>query len=116
MTAALATASILLAAALSYSAAMKLTHRPEVVTSYARAGVPEGWLNRLAALLFAASAALIAGILWEPVGLAAAAALVAYFAVAVSFHVRAGDRGNLPTPAAMLLLAAVTAALHIALL
>ena len=116
MSTALAIASILLAGALSYSAAMKLMHRPEVVASYARAGVPERWLNRLAAILFIASAALLAGILWEPLGLAAAGALVAYFAVAVSFHVRAGDQANLPTPAAMLLLAAATAALHLALL
>ncbi|MGH2923303.1 MAG: DoxX family protein [Solirubrobacterales bacterium] len=116
MSTALAIASVLLAAALSYSAAMKLTHRPGVVASYARAGVPERWLDRLAALLFAASAALVAGILWEPLGLAAAAALVAYFAVAVSFHVRAGERASLPTPVAMLVLAAVTAALHVAVL
>jgi len=116
MSAALAIISILLAAALSYSAALKLTHRPEVVASYARAGVPERWLNRLAAILFAASVALVAGVLLEPLGLAAAVALVAYFAVAVSFHVRNGDRAALPTPVAMLLLAAAAAALHVALL
>jgi hypothetical protein len=116
MSAALAIASILLAAALSYSAAMKRTHRPEVVASYARAGVPEAWLNRLAVLLFIASAALVAGTLWEPLGLAAAVALVAYFTVAVSFHLRNDDRRSLPTPAAMLALAATAAALHIATL
>jgi hypothetical protein len=114
MSAGLAIASILLAAALSFSAAMKLTHRPEVVASYARAGVPEDWLNRLAVLLFAASAALIGGIFLEPLGLAAAASLVAYFAVAVSFHLRNGDHGALPTPVAMLLLAAATSVLHLA--
>ena len=108
--------SILLAAALSYSAAMKLTHRPEVVASYARAGVPEGWLNRLALVLFAASAALIAGIAWAPIGLAAAAALLAYFAVAIGFHVGNGDERSLPTPVAMWALAVATAALQIAAL
>jgi hypothetical protein len=116
MSAALAIASVLLAAALSYSAAMKLTHRPEVVASYARAGVPEAWLNRLAVLLLVASAALVAGILWQPLGLAAAAVLVVYFAVAVSFHLRHDDRRSLPTPVVMLALAAIAAALHIATL
>jgi hypothetical protein len=114
MSTALAIASVLLAAGLSYSAAMKLTHRPEVVASYARAGVPEGWLNRLAGLLFLASAALVAGIFWEPLGLATTAALVAYFAVAVSFHIRSGDERSLPTPVAMLVLATATAVLHVA--
>jgi type II secretory pathway component PulL len=116
MSTALAITSVLLAAALSYSAAMKLTHRAEVVASYARAGVPEPWLNRLAGLLFLASAALVAGIVWEPLGLAAALALVVYFAVAVTFHVRAGDERSLPTPVTMLSLAAATSVLHIATL
>jgi DoxX-like family len=78
----------LLAALITYSAALKLTHRPKVVEDYHRAGVPEGWLNWLAALLLAAAAGLVVGHWWAPAGIAAAGGLVAYFALAVAFHIR----------------------------
>jgi hypothetical protein len=104
----------LLAAALCYSAARKLTHRPEVVDSYRRAGVPEGWLNGLAALLFLAAAGLVVGLWWPPAGIVAAAGLVAYFVLAVGFHVRAKDTAHLATPAVLMLLSAAALALHVA--
>jgi hypothetical protein len=97
--------SSLLAAAIGYSALLKLTHRPEVVDSYRRAGVPEHWLNGLAAVLLAAATALVAGIWWAPVGIAASAGLIAYFAIAVAFHVRAKVTKNAATPVALTVLA-----------
>ena len=98
--------SALLAAVLVWSALRKLSHQPEVVASYERAGVPENRLNLLATTLLAGAAGLVAGLFWAPLGTAAAAALVAYFLVAVSFHVRAGDTAHMATP---LVLAAVAA-------
>jgi DoxX-like family len=114
MTVASGLASILLAAAISYAAVRKLSHRPEVVAEYARAGVPEAWLDRLAVVLLAAALALIAGLAWAPLEIAAASGLVVYFAAAVGFHVRAGDLANLATPLALWLLAVAAVVLGIA--
>jgi hypothetical protein len=101
MSAATTVLSVLLAAAIAFAAARKLTHSPEVVAEYARAGVPEERLNLLAAILFAAAAGLLAGIAWEPLAVITTACLLAYFTVAVSFHFRAGDRSNAVTPAVL---------------
>jgi hypothetical protein len=97
--------SILLAALLVFAAARKLTHRPDVVETYTRVGVPEDRLDLLAWILLAGAAGLIAGLLWAPLGVAAAVGLVVYFLLAIAAHVRAGDARNLPTPVAMELLA-----------
>jgi DoxX-like family len=112
--AATAIASILLAAAITYAAARKLSHRPEVVAEYARAGVPEERLGALAAILLAAAVGLVGGLVWGPLGTAAAAGLAIYFAVAVGFHARAGDLGNVATPVALCLLAIAVVALGLA--
>jgi hypothetical protein len=110
---ALVIVSILLAAAISSSAALKLTHRPKVVESYAKAGVPEAWLNGLAALLLAAAAGLIVGLWWSIAGMAAAAGLVAYFVLAIGFHIRAKDTAHMLTPAVLAAVAAAVLALHV---
>jgi hypothetical protein len=104
----------LLAAAICYSAALKLTHRPKFVEGYRRAGVPESWLNGLATLLFIAAAGLLVGLWWPPAGMLAAAGLVAYFVLAVVFHVRAKDTAHLATPVVLMLLSAAALALHVA--
>lgn len=96
-----------------YSAALKLTHREEVVENYARAGVPESWLNGLATLLFAAAAALLAGIWWPVAGLAASAGLAGYFMIASIFHVRAKDTANVAMPAILTLLAGAALTLRL---
>jgi hypothetical protein len=106
--------SFLLASLVAFAGVRKLTHRPEVVEEYARAGVPEDKLNYLALTLLAGATGLIAGALWAPIGLAAAAALVAYFAVAIGFHIRARDAEHVSTPAAMAVLAAAALALRVA--
>lgn len=90
--------SALLASALVYSAVRKLSHRPDVVRTYVRAGVPEDKLDYLAAVLLVAAAGLLLGLAWAPIGIAAAGGLVVYFLVACGFHVRARDLANLPTP------------------
>jgi len=97
--------SALLATLMSYAAVRKLTHRPEVVATYARVGVPEERLNLLAATLMTGAAGLLLGLAWAPLGVAAGAAIVAYFLAAIVAHIRSGDLENLPTPVVMELLA-----------
>jgi hypothetical protein len=91
----------------------KLSHRPEVVADYARAGVPEERLDALAAILLAAAVGLLGGLVWAPLGTAAAAGLAIYFAVAVGFHARAADLANSPTPVALCLLAIAVVTLRV---
>jgi DoxX-like family len=106
--------SSLLAAVLAFSAIRKLSHDEGVVRTYVRAGLPEAWLDRLALILLAGAAGLIAGVFWAPLGIAAAFAVACYFAVAVAFHLRAGDAEHLPTPALLALIAAVALGLRLA--
>jgi uncharacterized membrane protein len=97
--------SILLAALLVFTAVRKLSHRPDVVATYTRVGVPEARLDQLAWILLAGAAGLIAGLFWPPIGVAAGIGLVVYFLLAIAAHVRSGDAVNLPVPLAMELLA-----------
>jgi hypothetical protein len=108
--------SSLLAALISYSAVLKLTHRPKVVEDYRRAGVPERWLNGLAALLLMAAVGLVVGNWWRIAGVAAAAGLVVYFALAIGFHVRAKDMANAVMPIVLMVLAVAALVLRLAAL
>jgi DoxX-like family len=108
-----AVVSSVLAALLVLAAARKLSHRPAVVASYRRVGVPEHRLNALAQVLLAGTAGLIAGLWWRPVGIAAASGLVCYFLLAVGAHIRAGDARNLPSPLVYLALASAALVLHL---
>jgi DoxX-like family len=108
--------SSLLAALISYSAVLKLTHRPKVVEDYRRAGVPERWLNGLAALLLMAAVGLVVGNWWRNAGVAAAAGLVVYFALAIGFHVRAKDTANAVMPIVLMVLAVAALVLRLAAL
>jgi hypothetical protein len=105
--------SALLAALMTYAAVRKLSHQPEVVASYTRVGVPEERLDLLAATLLAGAAGLLLGLLWTPLGIAAALAIVVYFLVAIAAHIRSDDFENVPTPIAMELVALAAAALRI---
>jgi hypothetical protein len=109
-----AVVSVLLAALLAVTAVRKLGHRPAVVAMYRRVGVPEERLNQLAALLLAGAAGLVLGLWWKPLGVAAAAALVVYFLLAIGAHVRARDTASLPMPALYLALSAAALTLHLA--
>ena len=108
------TVSSLLAAALAFSAIRKLSHRPEVVRTYTRVGVPEARLDHLAIILLAGSAGLVAGLFWTPIGLAAGVGVVVYFLLAIAAHVRAGDQEHLPTPLVIEGLALAALALRLA--
>ncbi len=56
---------------------------------------------------------LLAGLWWSPLGVAATAGLVLYFALAIAAHVRAHDSGNTPMPMLFLALAAAALVLHL---
>jgi hypothetical protein len=103
----------LLAATLAFAAIRKLSHRPEVVQTYARVGVPEDKLNYLAIILLAGAAGLILGLFWAPIGVAAAIGVVSYFLLAIASHVRADDTENLPTPIVIEVVAAAALALRL---
>ena len=98
--------SLLLGALLVYAGIRKLSHRPEVVASYARVGVPENRLNILAIVLFAGAAGVVAGMFMRSLGIAAAAGLVIYFLAALAAHVVHRDVGNAGAPLVMLALSA----------
>ena len=102
--------SALLAALLIVPAVRKLGHKNHVVRSYAKVGVPEEKLNLLAGILILGAAGLLVGIVWVPLGLAAAAGVLAYFTIAIGFHLRAGEFENVATP---IVYAALAAALLI---
>ncbi|NUT34472.1 MAG: DoxX family protein [Hamadaea sp.] len=113
MSVATAVVSILLAALLVFTAVRKLSHDPSVVATYQRVGVPEERLNLLAALLLAGAAGLIAGLWWTPIGIAAASALVVYFALAIAAHIRFRDLSPVATPIVYLALSATALLLHL---
>lgn len=114
MLVAAAVLSVLVAGLLTYAAIRKLSHRDDVVESYARAGVPESRLNLLAVTLLAAAAGLVLGLLWTPLSIAAAVAVAIYFLAAIGFHVRAGDLENAGTPAMIELLTLAALGLRLA--
>jgi hypothetical protein len=106
--------SIALAAPLLFAAARKLSHDDDVVASYAKVGVAEHNLNRLAVVLIAGAVGLIAGLVWAPIGIAATIGVICYFVLAVGAHIRYRDLGRLPTPLLILLTAIAVLVLRVA--
>jgi hypothetical protein len=105
--------STLLASLVAFTAVRKLSHRPEVVQTYVRVGVPEDKLDCLAAILLGGAVGLIAGLFWAPVGIVAALGLVVYFLLAVGAHIGARDIEHLRTPIAIELISASALALRL---
>jgi hypothetical protein len=105
--------SSVLALGLIATAIRKILRSPDTVAHYARAGVPVGWLRPLGSLLLLAAAGLLAGLAWWPLGVAVGAALVAYFATAIGFHIRNGDGRAIAMPAAFLGLAVAATILFV---
>lgn len=106
--------TILLSAALIFTAARKLGHQAQVVETYRRVEVPEERLNYLAIILFAGAAGLLIGLFWAPLGIAASIGLVCYFVLAIVAHIRHRDTKNLPTPVVYLALSITVLALQLA--
>jgi hypothetical protein len=76
-----------------------------VVTGLTGVGVPRGWFPWLAGCEFAGAVGLLAGLVYRPLGIAAAIGVVLYFIGAVITHLRAGDVKGLTLPAGLLVVA-----------
>jgi hypothetical protein len=84
---AVATSSVLAA-----SAIFKLRRDPRVVAViHDLIGLDLKWFPWLAACELVGAAGLLLGLVWPPIGMAAAVGLVVYFACAVGAHLRVGD-------------------------
>jgi hypothetical protein len=105
--------SSVLAGLLAFSAVRKFSHRPEVVKTYERVGVPEDKLNYLALVLLAGAVGLVVGLFWGPLGIAAAVGVVCYFLLATAAHFRSHDVRNVPTPIVIALLAVAALVLRL---
>jgi hypothetical protein len=102
----------ILALVLTSSAVAKVTRQPAVVKGMTAVGVPEARVPLLAIPLFAGAVGLVVGLWIEPIGIAAAACLVLYFALAVGAHLRVKDP-NFAPPAALGLFAVAALTLRI---
>ena len=86
-----------------------------VLANMDEVGVPRPWLPRLAVLKGAAVAGLLLGLFGlRPLGIAAAAGLVLFFAGALATHVRARVFYNIAFPGAFFALAAASGILAVA--
>ena len=103
---ALVIATVLLAAICLNSAVMKVRQNAQVlVVIHGTVGVPKQYLPVLAALEIAGAAGILLGLWLEPLGVLAAAGLVASFVGAVGGHLRVRDTKNLAMPLPPLVLA-----------
>lgn len=88
------------------SGVAKLRRVPNVVHGvHEVVGVPLRWLPWLAACEFAGAAGMLIGIVWPPLGIAAAIGVVIYFIGAIVGHLRVKDFKGLPAPTVFLLFA-----------
>jgi uncharacterized membrane protein YphA (DoxX/SURF4 family) len=102
---ALVITTVLLALIALNSAAMKLRKNEQVLASISgTVGVPERQLPVLAGLEIAGAAGILIGLWLEPLGIAAAIGLVAYFLGALIGHLRVGDTKGAAAPVVPLLL------------
>jgi hypothetical protein len=86
-----------------------------VLGNMAEVGVPRSWLTPLGILKGAGAAGLLLGLLGvRPLGIAAAAGLVLFFAGALAAHVRARVFHNIAVPGVFFALAVASAVLAVA--
>ena len=104
--------SSLLAVGLIGSGRAKLVKEPAVTANMAKVGVPEHRLWPLAVLEIAGAVGLLIGLVWWPLGVAAAIGVVLYFVGALSFHARARDT-SVALPLAFLLMAVTALVLRL---
>jgi uncharacterized membrane protein YphA (DoxX/SURF4 family) len=106
--------TVLLAVICVNSAAMKLRKDERVLAViHGTVGVPQRHLPVLAGLEIAGAVGVLLGLSLEPLGVAAAAGLVAYFLGAVGGHIRVGDTENLAMPIPPLALAVAVLVLRL---
>ncbi|MFB6813936.1 DoxX family protein [Streptomyces sp. NPDC056347] len=96
----------LLALASAASAFLTFTRNPQVVGNMTKVRVPDSWMPWLATAKTAGALGLLAGLVVAPLGIAAAAGLVLYFAGAVITHLRVKDYAVAPVIVLTLIAAA----------
>ena len=117
MVIALVIAAVLLAAMCASSASQKLRkHERSVAIIGGTVGVPVRYFPVLASLELAGAAGILLGLWLEPLGVVAAAALVAYFVGAVAGHPRVRDTKGLIMPLLPLVFSIAVLALRLATL
>jgi DoxX-like family len=96
--------AIVRVAQIIFSSVSKFRHTPRVVKTIVEgAHVPIQWLPWLAICELAGAAGILIGIVWAPLGIAAASGLVLYFVGALFAHAHAGDFRGMGTPVVPLL-------------
>jgi hypothetical protein len=95
------------------AAAVDFFRVPWILDNMSKYGVPHSWIFLLGLAKAAGAAGLLVGLAVPAIGVAAAAALVLFFAGAVVTVARARWYSHLPFPGLFLLLAAGTLALQL---
>ncbi|WP_123028980.1 DoxX family protein [Mycolicibacterium stellerae] len=105
--------TLLLAGLFTFSSSIKLLGVPKSLAIRDHLGVSSMQWRVIGALELAGVAGVLAGLLWPPIGIAAAIGLALLSIGAVAFHLRASDRVAEMVPAVIgVALAAATAVLH----
>ena len=105
--------TLLLAALFTFSSSIKLLGVPQSLAIRDHLGVSPIQWRVIGALELAGVAGVLVGLLWAPIGIAAAIGLALLSIGAVAFHLRASDRVVDLAPAVIgVALAAATAVLH----
>lgn len=98
------TISLLLAAACLLPAVGKLTGQPKMRKSAAHFGIPWPRYRLIGVAELAAAAAILIGLWWHPLGVAAAAGMSLLLLGAIITHRKAADSGKEMAPALLALL------------
>ena len=98
------TISLLLAAACLLPAAAKLTGHPKMQQTAERFGIPWPRYRLIGVAELAAAAAILIGLWWHPLGVAAAAGMALLLLGAIITHRKAADSGKEMAPALLALL------------
>ena len=105
--------TLLLAALFTFSSSIKLLGVPKSLTIRDHLNVSPNQWRVIGGLELAGVAGVLAGLLWAPLGIAAAIGLALLSIGAVAFHLRASDRAAEMVPAVIgIALGAATAVLH----
>jgi hypothetical protein len=102
--------TLLLAALFTFSASLKLLGVPKSLEIRDHLGVKPLQWRLIGALELAGVAGVLVGLLWAPLGIAAATGLALLSVGAIAFHLRASDGAADPAPAAIGLVLALAAA------
>ncbi|MBW8801604.1 MAG: DoxX family protein, partial [Streptomyces sp.] len=86
--------SVLLALITVAAGAPKAQFKGDVVDGLVAKGLGPALIRFIGLLEVAAAAGLVAGIWWEPLGIAAAVGMAVLLLVAIGYHVKWGDYGD----------------------